>query len=90
MATYAVLDASGNIINRIVLDDVNAWTPEDGHSIVEEKTSPLEIGGSMKGGKYVPPKAPASVPIKVAPAFTPAEKLAATGLTVADLKALLK
>jgi hypothetical protein len=55
MATYAVLDASGNIINRIVLDDISAWIPEAGHSIVEEKGSPFEIGGTLVKDVYTPP-----------------------------------
>jgi hypothetical protein len=91
MTTYAVVAQDGTIVNRIVLDDPKAWTPEDGHSIVEEKSFALEIGGLLKGGKYTPPKAILTSLVKPPPAMAPAEKLlAATGLSVAELKALLK
>jgi hypothetical protein len=90
MATYAVVDEIGNVVNRIVLDDIETWTPEEGHSIVEEKESTFEIGGTIEDGQYTPPKAPDPVTPPKAQPLTPAEKLAATGLTVADLKALLK
>jgi hypothetical protein len=110
MKTYALVDASGTIINRVVLSRVfetvlltggvggsggdggnsPEWSPPEGCTVVEETTTPLEIGGTIKSGKYTPPKAPDPVTPPKAQPLTPAEKLAATGLTVADLKALLK
>lgn len=55
MKRYALVDQDGTIVNRIVLDDVNSWKPDEGFIIVEETTS-LEIGGRLVDGKYTPPK----------------------------------
>lgn len=56
MTTYAVIeDATGNIVNRIVLDDPGQWEVPAGHSIVDDTNSPMDIGGSFIGGVYTPP-----------------------------------
>lgn len=62
MPTFAIIDlASAEIVNRIVLDDPESWTPDDGHSIVEETTQIFEIGGHYQDGEYEPPPAPAPI-----------------------------
>jgi len=55
MANFAVVDSAGQVINRIVLDEGADWSPEDGHSIVEDTATSMEIGGSLIKGKYTPP-----------------------------------
>jgi hypothetical protein len=53
MATFAVIDeASGEIVNRIVIDDPPA--PE-GFIIVNDTASPMAIGGSYVKGVYTAP-----------------------------------
>lgn len=68
MSIYAVVETStGAILNRIVLDQDSDWTPEDGHSIVEETTAVLEIGGKYVGGIYTPPVRPDPEPMPALP-----------------------
>lgn len=55
MAIYAVIDTSGTIINRIVLDDLSIWTPEPTHTIVLEPTTGYHIGATLIDGVYTPP-----------------------------------
>jgi hypothetical protein len=63
MQNYAVLDPSGNIVNRIVLDVVADWPLPAGQSIVAEAGSPYAIGGTLIGGVYTAPAvAPAQSP----------------------------
>lgn len=63
MATYAVLDDAGNIVNRIVLEDPADWSIPEGQSIVAEKGAALEIGGTYTKGVYSPPpRAEAELP----------------------------
>lgn len=62
MTNYAVIDdQTGTIVNRIVLDDPAQWDAPTGHSIVEEKETPLEIGGNYVNGVYTPPYLPPPV-----------------------------
>jgi hypothetical protein len=89
MPTFAVVDKSGAVVNRIVLNDLASWTPDDGYSVVEEKSGAMEIGGSLLRGQYTAPKRQAPT-LSAPPELTPAQKLALIGLTVADLKSLLK
>jgi hypothetical protein len=58
MAIYGVIDATGIIDNRIVLDDPDQWDAPAGHTIVEETDDPLAIGGTYIDGVYTPPPSP--------------------------------
>lgn len=68
MSTFAVIDTStGAILNRIALDQDSDWTPDDGHSIVEETAAVLEIGGTYLSGVYTPPSHQEPPPVSTAP-----------------------
>ena len=55
MGSYIVIDDSTEIIvNRIMLDDPDAWEVPEGQSIVED-TVGMVIGGSYVDGVYTPP-----------------------------------
>lgn len=59
MKNFAVVDNStGKIVNRIALADGAKWSPEDGHSIVEETAAQLDIGGTFIKSVYTPPRSP--------------------------------
>lgn len=61
MTTYAVIDdATGEIVNRIVLVQRDDWTPDEGHSVVEETDGALEIGATYENGVYTPLPVPPS------------------------------
>lgn len=65
MTNYAVVDGSGVIANRIILDDPTSWAPPEGCTIiVEQDGAPVyEIGGTLVGGVYnPPPPMPAPLP----------------------------
>jgi hypothetical protein len=61
MNTYALIDASGLIVNRAVVNDINAWSVPDGFTAVEDQG--YDIGGSLVGGVYTPPPQAPVVPI---------------------------
>lgn len=59
MTTYAVVDeATGIIVNRIVLDNSDQWEAPVGHILIEETGEPMAIGGSYVDGVYTPPVPP--------------------------------
>lgn len=62
MAIYAVTDAAGLIVNRIVLEKGADWTPEAGQAIVAETDAAFAIGGSIVNGVYAPPATPSAPP----------------------------
>ena len=63
MGTYVVVDeATGIIINRIVLDDPAQWEVPAGHALIEETDEPMAIGGSYVDGVYTPPDQPPPSP----------------------------
>lgn len=56
MINYALVnDIDGLIVNRIVLDHTNDWTPPDGQSVLVEPETGYEIGGTILDGEYTPP-----------------------------------
>lgn len=55
MAIYAVVDDTGAIINRIILDNPSDWQIPAGQSITAEADIVLEIGGTFVDGVYTPP-----------------------------------
>ena len=55
MAIFAVVDAQGNIVNRIVLDTSDDWQAPEGQSLIEEVDTTLEIGGTYLNGIYTKP-----------------------------------
>jgi hypothetical protein len=68
MAIYAVIEeATGKIVNSIVLDDVDAWPVPEGHFIVEQTDVPLGIGGIYIDGVYTPPPQPSLPPPPINP-----------------------
>jgi hypothetical protein len=58
MTIYAVVDGSGSIINRVVLDDLTAWPVPDGCSLQGEIDTIYSVGGTLIDGVYTPPPAP--------------------------------
>jgi hypothetical protein len=68
MSTFAIVEtATGAILNRIVLEQDSDWTPQDGHSIVEETGDVLQIGGTYLSGTYTPPVLPEPEPMPAMP-----------------------
>lgn len=57
MAIYAVVDRTGVIINRAIVDDPATWTAPDGFDAIEE-LEPMQIGGRYADGVYTPPPQP--------------------------------
>ena len=59
MGTYVAVDeATGVIVNRIVLDDPDQWEVPAGHLAFEETGEAMAIGGSFIDGVYAPPVQP--------------------------------
>lgn len=54
MATYAILDGSGNVTNVIDWDGVTAWKPPMGHT-VQINDGTAQIGGTWNGTNFIPP-----------------------------------
>lgn len=54
MKTLVIIDSSGAIINRVVVEDKSNWSPADGLTAIEE-TTPMAIGGTYLKGAYTPP-----------------------------------
>jgi hypothetical protein len=56
MATYALVDASGNIQNTIAWDGVTPFTPPDGQKLVKVPDgAPASTGGTYLKGVWTPP-----------------------------------
>src|SRR6266404_2150499 len=68
--TYAVIDMNGVIVNRIVLDDVNAWSPGVGYTIQQEPPTGYAIGGTFINGVYTGPISTPIVPATFDPIDT--------------------
>jgi hypothetical protein len=62
MAVYALIDAQGVILNRIVLDDPASFPAPSGASLVADADA-FAIGGSIIGGVYAPPHSPLPPPV---------------------------
>jgi hypothetical protein len=56
MATFAVIDADGNVVNSVELDEDSEWKPPDGCTVVRSEEA--GIGGKLFNGVYTPPPAP--------------------------------
>jgi hypothetical protein len=54
-ANYAVVDSSGNIVNRIVMANASDVSPPAGQTFVAEPESGYSIGGTYLNGVYTPP-----------------------------------
>jgi hypothetical protein len=67
----AIVNAQGVVVNRIVLDAASDWLAPDGCTAVEETTTVYEVGGSLIGGVYTPPVAPALAPLPAVTQVTP-------------------
>ena len=62
-ANFAVVDTNGVIVNRIVMDQAGDIAPAAGTTFVQEPpTTPYFIGGTILGGVYTAPQAPALPP----------------------------
>lgn len=59
MPNYSVIDASGLIVNRVVIANAGDWTPPAGYSLVAEPAMSYAIGGTVISGVYTPPPQPA-------------------------------
>lgn len=62
MSIYAIIDASGLIVNRVVVDDITTWESPDGFAAVAETAAPMLIGGTYINGVYTAPPAPPAPP----------------------------
>jgi hypothetical protein len=62
---YAVVNPDGTIQNVIVLDDVNAWTPPEGATLIP---LPAEVGmaHTWDGTQFVAPPPPPEAPEEIA------------------------
>ncbi|MCD9821216.1 hypothetical protein [Bradyrhizobium japonicum] len=81
MTTLAVIDSTGTIVNRVVIEG-DAWTPPEGCTTVEETDTPFAIGGTYIDGIYTPPPSPPAPPpinpnLDTKPARTAAQILGA-------------
>ena len=89
---HAIIDATGLVINVIEWDGKPPWQPPEG-CIAIKLTGGAGIGWTYANGEFTPPPEPPAPPEPpsdaAAPELSPAEKLAAVGLTVDDLRALL-
>lgn len=88
MARYAIIDSSDIIQNFAEWDGATQWLPPAG---TKAMPAPMTCGIGWRWNKGLPidlNPPPIIVP-PVPPVRTPAQKLAATGLTVAELKTLL-
>jgi hypothetical protein len=69
MPNYALIDTNGLIVNRIILDDVNAWARPEGCTIQPEPESGYAIGGTFLNGVYtvptLPPLPPPLIPASI-------------------------
>ena len=88
--TYAIIDATGLVINIIEWDGKPPWQPPEG-CIAIKLTGGAGIGWTYANGEFTPPPEPPAPPEPTDPPseLSPAKKLAAVGLTVDDLRALL-
>ena len=88
MKNYAIIDSTNTVINVVVWDGESPWTPSQDCIVVAiPEDSSAGIGWTYVDGEFIAPPRP-EPPAPSAP-LTPAEKLAASGLTVAELKELL-
>lgn len=90
MTTYAVIDAQGAIVNRVIVDAESPWQAPEGLTSVEE-LSPMVIGGTYIDGAYTPPPEPEAPPAQI-PAITKAQALLyllSIGKTEADVLAAI-
>lgn len=55
MGTYAVVDGEGNIINTVVWDGEEEWSPPDGTTAVDCGDNACQIGGAYKDGVFSAP-----------------------------------
>ena len=86
MSTYLVIK-DNTVINTVVWDGVSDWTAPEG-TTVELAPDHVGIGWTRVDGNWIapePPPAPTPDPNKV----SAREKLAALGLTEAEITALL-
>ncbi len=59
MSNYALIDANGGIVNRIVLNDPQEWAAPAGYiAVLEPADATYEIGGAYLNGVYAAPPAP--------------------------------
>jgi hypothetical protein len=87
MKNYAIIDATNTAINVVVWDGKPPWAPPNGCiAVAIAKGSSAGIGWTYANGQFIAPPQPDPEPVVE---LTPAEKLAASGLTVAELKELL-
>jgi hypothetical protein len=88
MKNYAIIDSTNTVINVVVWDGKPPWTPpDDCIAVAIPDGSNTGIGWTYVDGEFIAPPQP-EPPAPPAP-LTPAEKLAQSGLSVAELKELL-
>lgn len=88
MTRYAIIDADNVVSNIIVWDGVDPWEAPEGTQVrALTDGESASIGWHFDGKSFSDPNPPPPI---VAPVeLTAEQKLAAAGLTVADLKKLL-
>lgn len=72
MSNYVLVDTSGNIVNRIVLNNPAAWTVPTGFTLVADNG--YDIGGTYINSVYTPP---ASTPTPAQPQLLMSQDLMA-------------
>jgi hypothetical protein len=86
MKNYAIIDSTNTVSNVVVWDGKPPWTPPQDCAAVAIPKGSAGIGWTYVDGEFIAPPQPDPEPVVE---LTPAEKLAAPGLTVAELKELL-
>lgn len=87
MKNYAIINSTNTVINVVVWDGKPPWTPPSGCiAVAIPKSSSAGIGWTYANGEFIAPLQHEPEPVVE---LTPAEKLAKSGLTVAELKELL-
>lgn len=85
---YAII-RNGLVENVCEWDGESTWAPPDGTTVEAAETITVGIGWQWNGGQPIDPNPPTPPPLPPTQDLTPAQKLAAVGLTSDDLKQLL-
>jgi len=58
MGVYAVIDQQGNVVNTVIWDGKNEWTPPEGTTTVDITNTQAGIGWTYKEGVFTSPPPP--------------------------------
>jgi len=85
---YVVI-RDGTVENICEWDGESTWTPPPGTTVELAEGITVGIGWQWNDGQPIDPNPPSPSPLPPTQELTPAQKLAAVGLTSDDLKQLL-